>query len=173
MRKKLAFGLAMFLMMGLAGCETLPKKFIRKKKQPAYTPSAVYLDEGDYEKQFSNEYYYKTHFTFWKTWHDDMIANLAGNSKKLRRAAQESYSHLEQMSRYLKPETQARLTPLVQQLDGYRKKFEQGTPSRSDAGTQRVELEKIERLVANDFYFDKVKAEILADTVDLGDAPTE
>ena len=176
MRRKLALGLTVFFLAGLTGCSTisstLPKKFIRKKKEPLHTAAVMSLDQGPYQRQFSNEYYYKTHFTLWKTWHDDMISNLGGNSKKLQRASEDAYSHLEQMSRYLKPEKKAQLDPLVAELDAYRKKFEQGNYSRTEAGAMRPELEKIGRLVANDFYYDKVKDQILADTVDLGDAGT-
>jgi hypothetical protein len=171
MRKKLAAGLAVFLMLGLAGCESLPKKFIRKKKEPKHKAATVFLDEGEYQKQFSNEYYYKTHYTFWKTWHDDMLANLTGNSKKLRRAAQESYSHLEQMSKYLNAERQASLKPHLDAIAGYRAKFEQGNYSKSSLMAMRTDVERTKRLVANDFYFDKVKADILPDVVDLGSAP--
>jgi len=169
MKRKMMFGLAVFLMLGLVGCETLPKKFIRKKKEPLHKPAVVFLDEGASQKQFSNEYYYKTHYTLWKTWHDDILDNLDGNSKKLRRASDEAYSNLEQMSRYLKPEKQAELMPLVNELDGYRKKFDQGSLSKSSANAMRSEIEKTKRLIANDFYYDKVKADVLADVVDLGD----
>lgn len=170
MRRKLALGLVFFLALGLAGCETLPKKFIRKKKQPKHTPSAVYLDEGEYQKQFTNEYYYKTHFTLWRTWHDDILSNLAGNSKKLKRASEEAYSHLDQMHAYLKPEAQARLKPQLDELGRLRSKFEQGSLTRSDASAMRSDVERIRRLVSNDFYYDKVKADILQDQVDLGSA---
>ena len=169
MRRKTALVLLVFFAMGLSGCETLPKKFIRKKKEPAYKPSAVYLDEGRYEKQFSNEYYYKTHFTFWRTWHDDMLDNLTGNAKKLQRTAQEAYSHLEQMRNYLKPAKQAQLTPLVDEMAGYRKKIEQSAFSRSEATSMRTDLQRLGRLVSNDFYYDKVKSDVLADIVDLGE----
>ncbi len=168
MRKKTVLALLLVATVGLSGCETLPKKFIRKKKEPAHRAATVYLDEGPYQKQFSNEYYYKTHFTFWRTWHDDMLNNLTGNSKKLQRTAEESYSHLEQMGRYLTPEKKAQLDPLVEEMDRYRKRFEQNTPSRTEAAGMRSDLERVRRLVSNDFYYDKVKADVLPETVDLG-----
>ena len=168
MRKKIIYGLLILTVLGSAGCETLPKKFIRKKKAPKHVASVVYLDEGPYEKQFSNEYYYKNHYTLWKTWHDDVLKNLTGNSKKLQRAAEEAYSHLEQMGNYLKPEKQASLKPMVDTLGSYRQKFDRGAFTPSDAGNARSELEKVKRLVANDFYFDKVKGDVLPDKVDLG-----
>jgi hypothetical protein len=168
MGRKIIYGLLIVTVLGSVGCETLPKKFIRKKKAPAHVASVVYLDEGSYEKRFSNEYYYKNHYTLWKTWHDDVLKNLTGNSKKLRRASEEAYSHLEQMGNYLKPERQAQLKPMVDTLNSYRQKFDRGAFVPSDAGNARSELEKVKRLVANDFYFDKVKEDVLPDKVDLG-----
>jgi hypothetical protein len=168
MRRKLTLGVLFFFIAGMMGCASLPKKFVRKKKEPKHKAATVFLDEGPYQKQFSNEYYYKTHYTLWRTWHDDMVNNLAGNSKKLKRAADEAYSHLEQMSRYLQPERQAKLEPLVKELDAYRVKFDQGSFSKSSAMGMRSDLERVRRLVANDFYFDKVKQDILPDEVDLG-----
>lgn len=168
MKRKMIYGLLILTVLGAAGCETLPKKFVRKKKAPEHVASAVYLDQGPYEKQFSNEYYYKNHYTLWKTWHDDVLKNLTGNSKKLKRAADEAYSHLEQMAGYLQPEKAAELGPLVKTLESYRQKFNSGMFTASAAAGARTELEKVRRLVANDFYFDKVKGQILPDKVDLG-----
>ena len=173
MKRKMAMVLTIFLLLGLVGCETLPKKFIRKKKEPAHKPAVVFLDDAASQKQFSNEYYYKTHYTLWKTWHDDMLDNLAGNSKKLQRSAEEAYSNLEQMSRYLAPEKQAELNVFVAELDGYRKKFDRESLSKSSANALRSDIEKVKRLVANDFYYDKVKDQILPDVVDLGETPSK
>ncbi len=173
MKRKMAMGLAVLLTLGLVGCETLPKKFIRKKKEPLHKASVIFTDDGPSQKQFSNEYYYKTHYTLWKTWHDDMLDNLTGNSKKLQRAADEAYSNLEQMSRYLKPEKQAQLMPYVKELDAYRMKFKQSSLTQSSANAMRSDIERTKRYVANDFYFDKVKEDVLADTVDLGEAAVQ
>ncbi len=169
MLRKTFYGALILAVMGLAGCESIPKKFIRKKPAPAHVAQAVYLDQGPYQKPYSNEYFYKNHFTLWQTWHDDMMKSLTGNSKKLRRATEETYSHLDQMGNYLKPEPQARLKLLTDIVNGYRWKFDRGTYSRSDAGNVLTELERVKRLVANDFYYEKVKEDILPDRVDLGE----
>ena len=156
--------------LGMAGCassESIAKKFIRKKKEPEHTPSTVFLEEGPYQKKFSNDYYYKTHYTLWKSWQGEIVDNLNGNAKRLERSAEEAYSHLEQMSRYLKPEKKAELMPLVEELDKYRTKIGSGSLSRSEAMGLRSDLERLERLVANDFYYDKVKDQLVADQVDL------
>ena len=87
MKKKLIYGWILLLVLQGTGCESLPKKFIRKKTKPDHTAAVVYIEKGPYQKKFSNEYYYKMHYTLWKTWHDDVLKNLTGNSKKLQRAA--------------------------------------------------------------------------------------
>ena len=167
MRKRFFYGVLVLGVMTLAGCETLPKKFIRKPAKPEHTPSVVYVEQGTYQKKFSNEYYYKTHFTLWKTWQDEVMLNLGGNAKKVSRSAEEAYSHLEQMGRYLKPEKQTELKPLLEESKRYMEHFEGGTDSRSAAMAMKSDLETLRRRIANDFYYDKVKADILPETVDL------
>ena len=167
MRKKFFYGMLVLCVMALAGCETLPKKFIRKKPKPEHTPSVVYVDQGPYQKKFSNEYYYKTHFTLWKTWQDEVLLNLGGNSKKVARSAEEAYSHLDQMSRYLKPEKQAELKPLLEESKRFMDRFDGGSDSRTAAMAMKSDLDTLRRRISNDFYYDKVKDEILPDAVAL------
>ena len=167
MKKQLSIILLGTLFLSLAGCSTLPKKFIRKKKEPDHKPAVVFLEEGPFQKKYSNAYYYKTHYTLWKTWQDEILSNLGGNGKKLNRSTEEAYSHLEQMYRYLKPEKQAQLKPLLDELKGYMDKFDTTNVSRTQAASMRSDLERLRRLVANDFYYDKVQSDLLADGVDL------
>src|SRR5581483_10875843 len=92
------------LAVTMAGCETMQRKFTPKKKTPAHVASQIYFDEGEYVKKYSNAYYYKTHFTLWKSWQDDALDNLSGNGKKVDRAAGEALNHLKEMQGYLKPD---------------------------------------------------------------------
>jgi hypothetical protein len=155
------------LMCTMAGCATVQKKFTRKKKEPKYIPAVVYLEEGPYQKKYSNVYYYKSHYTLWKTWQDDLLKGIGGNRKKTQRNAEEALNHLTQMRNCLKPELQNRLNPLVDELTRYTKKIETGSYSRSEEPGMRMELGKIRRLVENDFYYDKVSDQILPDNVSL------
>ena len=56
---------------------------------------------------------------------------------------------------------------MLETLNSYRWRFSRSAFGASDVGNARMELEKVKRLVANDFYFDKVKADVLPDRVDL------
>ena len=160
------------LIFPLAGCSTVQKKFTRKKKEPKYIPAAIYLEEGPYQKKYSNVYYYKSHYMLWKTWQEDLIKVIGGNRKKIRRCAEEALSHLTQMRNCLVPEKQKELDLLVKEMTGYVAKIEAGAYSRSEEAGIRTELQKIKRLVDNDFYYDKVADQILPDNVSLSASPS-
>ncbi len=167
MYKKITYLILICLAVTAAGCETLPRKFIRKKKEPAHVSAVMFTDEGGSQKSFSNEYYYKMHYTLWKTWHDDMILNLTGNAKKLTRCTDEAYSHLEQMQAYLKPEKGSELKVSLDELSKYRTRIKSQTLSRSEAATFKTDLDRIRRQVVNNYYYDKVKEHVLPDVVEL------
>ncbi len=168
MKKIVLFLICTMLITDLSGCASVEKKFIRKKKEPAHIPAAVYFEEGPYQKKFSNAYYYKTHYTLWKTWHTELIEGIGGNRKKTQRNAEETLNHLNEMNNYLIPEKQKKLQPMLSELTTMAKKFETGSYAQSQEPELRVELEKIKRLIDNDFYYDKVANQILPDTVNLG-----
>jgi len=170
MKKIFFYVLTALLLLQLTGCETVQRKFTRKKEKPKHVASAIFFEEGDYQKKFSNDYYYKTHYTLWRTWHDDLLDNLTGNEKKMNRAAEESIGNLQQMQQYLNPEKSAELGVILNDLKDVIGRIRAGSGSRSSqTGPFRTELERIRRAVGNDFYYDKIKDSLLADKVDLGD----
>ena len=168
MKKGVLYVLMLTLILNLAGCATVQKKFTRKKKEK-YQPSVIFLEETTYQKKYSNDYYYKTHYTMWRTWHDELIQQLGGNAKKLRRCAQETYNHLTEMNRYLNAQKQAALGPWLEDMKKITDKIENNSYSESEEPGMKTDLEKIKRVVSAGFYYDKVKDSLLADKVDLGD----
>lgn len=167
MKKRIGWLLAGATLMNVVGCASLPKKFTRKKKTPAHVAQVVYLQEGQYEKQFSNPYYYKTHFTFWKSWHEEWLRWLGGNHKKVARCAQEAVNHLTEMVHYLTPEKQGELKPHLEALSRLAEKVQSGGYSHSDESMTRAELERIERAVDGNFTYNKMKDNLLPDNIDL------
>ena len=160
------------LIFPMAGCASVQKKFTRKKKEPKHIPAAIYLEKGPYQKKYSNVYYYKSHYTLWKTWHEDLIKVIGGNRKKIQRCAEEALSHLTQMRNSLVPEKQKELDPWVKEMTRHAAKFAVGAYSRSEEPGIRTELQKIKRMVDNDFYYDKVADQILPDNVSLSASPS-
>lgn len=169
MFKRILWVLLILLGLESAGCASLQRKFTRKpKEEPAR--AIMVVDQGPYQKKYSNDYYYKTHYTMWETWEDDLLMSLGGNHKHVTRAAEEAYSHLVSMSAYLKPEKKAQLEPLVKEFYAMEQKIEADRYSVSDEPVMRSDIERLKRLISNDFYYNKVKGDVLPDTVDLGAA---
>ena len=169
MKKMFWFVVLAVSVLGATGCSTVQKKFTRKPKGPAHQAAAVYLqEEGPYQKKYSNEYYYKTHFTFWNSFHQDMLEDLDGNEKKLRRSAEEAWNHLTSMGEYLNEEKRAQLEPLKDNFNKIYQRIERGNFSKNEVPLFRSELEKIGRIIAANFYYDKVKESLVPDKVDLG-----
>lgn len=171
MKKILSTTVMIFLAVELFGCASVQKKFTRKPKEPAHRASAIYFEEGPYQKKYSSAYYYKTHFTFWKSFQSETIEELGGNQKRLERNVQEAYSHLSQLNQYLVPEKQAELRPMLDSLGHIQTQIESGAVSASQATGLRTELEKIERMVSSHFYYEKVKDALIPEKVDLGAQP--
>lgn len=152
----------------LAGCATVQKKFTRKKKEPARQTVILPLDQGPYQKRYSNDYYYKTHYTMWRTWHDELLNELGGNSKRVARAAEEDLSNLQSMQTYLVGDKKDQLGLVLGSLNAVLAKIDQGRMASGEEATIKSELERIGRTVASNFYYDKIKDSLLPDTVDLG-----
>jgi len=153
----------------MTGCATVQKKFTRKKKVPDRIAPVIYIEQGPYQKKYSNSYYYKTHFSLWKSWHDDLLTQLGGNGKKVSRAGQEVYSNAVEMNRYLNPEKQAEFKIHVDALKKVLDEMERATSRSVEKASFRVELERIRREIANGFSYESVKGDLLPDAVDLGD----
>ena len=172
MRKSLSlFMVLVFLAGSAAGCATVQKKFTRKKKVPERIPATIYIEQGPYQKKFSNVYYYQTHFTLWKSWHDELLKSIGRNSKKLERCADEAYGHITEFIKYLDEETVARVQPHLDVMTRWTEKIKSGNTSRIDEDSMRAELEKVRREVGKNFYYGKIKSHVRADAVDLGTTP--
>ena len=167
MKNKDKILIGVLLVANLTGCATMQKKFTRKAPEPKHTASVIPTEQGPYQKKFSNEFYYKSHFTLWKTWQSELIDALGENRKKVARAGQEALGHLKDMRQYLLPEKQAELDGQIHDLEKIVTKTDAGL-SASEIGPLRSDLEKIRRIVAANFYYNKVKDQMAPETVDLG-----
>ncbi len=168
MKKGWVVLLSAMMVIQLVGCASFEKKFTRKSKKPEHIPAVVYFEEGAHKKQYTNVYYYKMHFTLWKNWQAELIEAVGGNSKQLERSAQETRNHLDEMMRYLTPEKQEELgryrESLIQILD----RLTDHALDTTYAEKSKSDLERIKRGISNNFYYDKVKEDVLVDKVDLG-----
>jgi len=156
--------LLVFMATPLAGCQTLKKKFVRKKPAAVIRP-VVFHGEAD-TRQYSNKYYYQLHFTQWRSWHQEILNNLGGNTKKVERAFEEAVGHLGEMTHYLK---EPKKTDLQEKIDDLKEIYAtvEARGMRPQGTNIRVALEKSLRLITGGFYYDKVADHVKPDVIDL------
>lgn len=149
----------------LTGCASFEKKFVRRKPDAPVHP-VVYTQE--FVKPYSNRYYYKEHFVFWRGWQKELVDGFGSNIKKERRALEEVINHLGQMANYLLPEKKILLDIKIDQLQKIQERLRtiQDRDARRDF---RWEVEKIGREIEREFHYDRVADFLVSDKINLGD----
>jgi len=91
------------LLLDLAGCESLTRKFIRKSKKSDQPVEMVLTPEEYKGPNMSKEELYRQHFLFWQAWQDELENALAQKSslKKKVDCTQEALKNLVNMKNML------------------------------------------------------------------------
>lgn len=159
--KKLALVLSVILMTaGLSGCESLKKKFIRKKPPKKVSPV---LFPQDYKGIYPNDVLYSNHFNYWRAWTEDLIDCLdtKASNKRERLAAARAVEDLQRMQDLLTGEKKGELTKYIKFYQDVQRKVKLGQPNDIDASKMRNDLESRRRVIMREFEPKEVKAYIL------------
>lgn len=101
----------------LTGCESLQKKFTRKRKS-SKTQEEMVIVPRDYEANpLANDVRYKQYFVYWKSWNQELVSALNDQAsyKKIISCVEQARMNLEKMTTLLKDEK-------AKELDVYLKK---------------------------------------------------
>ena len=102
-----------------AGCESLAKKFTRKRK-PKESQEQMIIVPRDYSAHpFPSDVMYKQYFIYWKSWNQELVncINDAASYKKIIDCAEQALLNLKKMATYLNEDK-------AKELDVYIKKTE-------------------------------------------------
>ena len=154
MKKALSIILIFFLLLNITGCESLRKKFTRKKKETVKMPHIYQVRK--YEKKPSPELYQK-HYVYWTSWQTELISVLGENQKKDRRCIEEAVGQLCDMQNILVPEKGQELAPHIEKMMSVKDTIfnEELTQANKDYVLRTLERE--DRLIKKDFSPGKVK----------------
>ncbi|MBF0521648.1 MAG: hypothetical protein HQL24_01180 [Candidatus Omnitrophica bacterium] len=139
--------------LSLSGCETLRKKFTRKKKEDEESTVMPILEPIEYpaNKESSQEKY-TYHYSLWKGWYKDLVAALDDNEndKRVKYLLTETMTQLEEMTKLLKGEKQALLTESMKDWVTIEKEFDAPSALRN---TSRIKqkLSSQEKFVRDNF----------------------
>ena len=114
MRKISVFVMVFFIAVTLAGCDSLQRKFTRKKKETKPVPRLYQLKK--YDVKPSTELYSK-HYAYWQSWMSELIQDLGGNHKKDVRCIDEALSQLSDMRNILVQEKADALTKHMRRIE--------------------------------------------------------
>jgi len=133
----------------------------------------VIYTQSEYQKEFTNKYYYQNHFTYWKTWHEELMTYLGRNAKRESRSLNEIISNLTDMRDLLIEPKRSELDAYIEEL----KKIVESIKNGKRGFAERGSLDRIRRQIAGDFYYEKVKDSIMPDDIlqsqDAPDKPAQ
>ncbi len=108
--------LVLALVLAASGCETLRRKFTRRKRRKTAQEEMVVAPRDYSEHPFPNDVLYQQYFTYWKAWNQEWVASLTDRDapKKIAGCGEQALVNLEKMRTYLADEKQKELDPFIE-----------------------------------------------------------
>ncbi|MFA5038457.1 MAG: hypothetical protein WC732_02120 [Candidatus Omnitrophota bacterium] len=138
LKKYLSVVLVVAFIVSSAGCETLRKKFIRKRKTPQ-SREAMIITPRDYSAHpFPNHVLYRQYFTYWKAWNQELVTALndRASHKKVVDCMDQALINLKKMSTYLLEDKAKSLAAYIQQSEALMSRI-QAVPGLPQAEAMR------------------------------------
>jgi len=159
MKKAISIFLIVIAALELTGCEAMQRKFTRKKKRTPIRPR--FYQEGAAETRPHLELY-MMHYTYWKTWAEELVAKAGTNNKRDLLASREALGHLRDMRKYLSEEKAKELDIYIENTRNITDQItEGGGAPEMRIGYLKQKLDNIRARVVRNFYYKKVRDDIL------------
>lgn len=160
MKRIISAILISMLILELAGCEAIQRKFTRKKKREPITPR--FYHEGVSETRPNLELY-MMHYMYWQTWHEDLIAKAGTNAKRDAMACDEVIGNLTDMKKRLKDEKAKELDTYIEQVRKITGEIKSGGSTLMRLGFLKQRLSNIKGRIVRKFYYKKIRDYIKPD----------
>ena len=156
MRKIFAIMLVIaFAAVSMTGCDSVQRKFTRKKKAAAKVPRIYQVKK--YEKKPTPELY-KKHYSYWQAWNGELLQVLGDNHKKDKRCIDEIITNLKDMQNILVADKGKELDPHIARLEDVRDIIYRESLTQANKFSIMGTLEREDRYVKREFHYDKVKS---------------
>jgi hypothetical protein len=163
-RKSLLIIFVCIAVTSFFGCQTLKKKFTRKSKAEKENVEEVVYSPQEYPVQvISNEEMYRTYYTFWRGWHQELTEVLSEgeNRKKQVECINEIITDLNKMKDLLTPDVQANLKEYIQQLTPIQEEIIAGRSNATNFYSMKMKMESLRSKITKDYTPNKVKKYII------------
>jgi hypothetical protein len=146
--------------LSMCGCEAFARKFTRKQKKKEQPVESMVLSPEVYpDSQASKQDSYRQYFTFWSSWHDELIDNLSETSPSVRRqmdSVQEAINSLEEMKKLLQADRQTLVDPYLSSMAALKSAISQDLYA-NNIWSNRSEAEKLKRQISRALQYSQVK----------------
>ena len=125
LKRILCLGLVAAFVVSMQGCETLRKKFTRRRKTPV-TSEPMVITPRDYSAHpLPNAVLYKQYFTYWKSWNQELVTSLGdyASDKKVLDCMEQALMNLKKMSTYLQEDKAKQLATYIDQSENLRNRI--------------------------------------------------
>ena len=156
-------GLIAVMVTGAAGCESMKRKFTRKRTAVA-GPEPIFALEKEYRPEFSPEIRYQAHFAYWKAAHSDLLEGL-GEVTQARRmhATREAIKELRAMQALVEGPPVSGLGALIDEMVALQGVLGDPSLNASRLSLMRTQVESLRRRIDRDYAFHKIKAHLIPD----------
>ncbi|MDD5019392.1 MAG: hypothetical protein PHH75_06010 [Candidatus Omnitrophica bacterium] len=158
--------LVLMFVLQVSGCETLRKKFTRKRKTKS-TNEEMIVSPRDYSAHpFPNHVMYKQYFVYWKSWNQELVTALndRASDKKVLECVDQALVNLKKMATYLEDKQAAALSGYIQKTETLKTRVH-AMPGLPPAETNRFRYtaERILSSVNREFDPTRMKAHLKPD----------
>ena len=155
MRRWVTLFLILAMTVSLAGCsEEWRKKFIRKKRGPAKKPRIYQVKR--YNKE-PTEALYAKHYNYAITWLSELVDDLGKNNKKDTRCIEEALTQIKDLQLFLVPRKASQLDKHINKLKEVQDLILKRDLGHANIDYARRSIEREERFLRSEFYYDKIK----------------
>ncbi len=149
--------------MSLSACETLRKKFTRKKKEMQTQDFQPVLEPQEYPAPQNNPVEsYEQHYDLIKAWYKDLWTGIdeKNTDHMVKYSMKQIFDHIDQMKLLLKPEKAQGLNQLSGLLKYYWTALDQPRSFRNYSRIQS-DLRAFDRMLRDHFREDRLKGEFV------------
>jgi len=151
--------LLVFLIIIISGCESVRKKFIRKRKEPERQEEMILVPQ-DYSKQrLPADIAYLNYYNYWKSWHTELLQFMqeGSNFKKVKTCFEQVLLNLERMKEILTQQKAEQLAEYISKIKQLEIEFEDDFKISINLNRIRSKLEGVLNDINKHFSFSKVK----------------
>ena len=154
MRRVVGAVLVLVMALQVAGCEAIQRKFTRKKKREIIKPR-FYQEDGAETRPHLE--LYMMHYTYWKSWQEELITRGGSNAKRDLMACNELMGHLADMKKYLTGSKAEELEKTIVELSLIEPDLKKQRLTKSQKYKITKFLEKIKRHIDKNFSYADMK----------------